>query len=621
MIPEDDIERVRERTDVVALFSEYSPVKRQRSGYWCCCPFHKEKTPSCKIEPDTGYWHCFGCGEGGGIFNFVMKKQNVTFPEAVQILADKAGVEIHNVGGGNSGTNVKKRNSLFECMNLACDFFSKCLLTSKSVEADTARKYLASRNFGIDVAKRWKLGYAPTSTSVCAYLMSKGISSQDIVACNLGVVRNGQLRDRFFNRVMFPIFDANNNCVAFGGRVIGDGNPKYLNSSETPIFHKSRVLFGMNVAQSEIVATGTAVVVEGYTDVIAMHEAGFKNVVATLGTSLTIQHIKLLSRYSNKNIVYLFDGDEAGQRAAERALKFIDYTIMPETGTVRCSLCAATIPNKQDPMEYITDKGASAMREILDNPTELIAFGIDRVVGNSPLATKEDRMRAAREAVSILAPIKNTDIAKDYARRVAHKTLLDEYECLNMLESLKEVKNSYDDELDMSNTDYVIQINEGVVDGHDNNTPDTNRDILEKTAISLCSQFSEVALMYADDLLGVTWHNETCRLICTKLFEVLSEDLSASRDKIFDACSGLSENAASVLTYSLEENASTVEEKLQTSIYLLQIEDAREDITTLSLRLNDKSIEESEVTEIMTTLQEKQLRLIELEEKTRKIME
>lgn len=621
MIPDEDIERVRERTDVVALFSEYAPVKRQGSGYWCCCPFHKEKTPSCKIEPDTGYWHCFGCGEGGSVFNFVMKKQNVTFPEAVQILADKGGVEIHNTAGKSSGMSTSKRSKYFECMNMACEFFAKYLLTSKTPDADEARKYLASRNFGIDVAKRWKLGFAPTGTSVCGYLISKGVSAEDILACNLGVVRNGQVRDRFFGRVMFPIFDSNNNCVAFGGRVIGEGNPKYLNSSETPIFHKSRVLFGMNVAQSEIVATGSAIVVEGYTDVIAMHEAGFKNVVATLGTSLTIQHIKLLSRYANKNIIYLFDGDEAGQRAAERALKFIDYTIMPESGTVRCSLCAATIPDKMDPMEYITAKGAPAMAEILDHPTELIAFGIDRIIGNASLDTKEDRMRTARVAVSILAPIKNTDIAKDYARRIAHKTLLDEFECLNMLSKLKEVKNSYDDEFDISNTDDALQENLNSVGGEDKKSPDSNRDILEKTALSLCSQFSETALSIADDILGIKWHDQVNLAICDKIFEILGQDLSATRDKIFDGCCQVSADASNVLTYALEDDASIAGEKLQTTIFLLQIEDVRDEITTLSLKLNDKSLEATKVTELMTTLQEKQRMLIDLENKTRKMME
>ena len=325
-ISEEDIAKVREASDIVSIFAERVPLKQRGRDFWCCCPFHNEKTPSCKIDPSTQLWHCFGCGEGGDVFKFIMKSDDVSFPDAVRALAQRANIDIQESGG--SGVPNSRKARLREVCEETASFYHMQLMRSKSSDAAQARSYLSGRELGGSIPKEWNLGFAPGHGQLIRHLRSKGFSQQDMVDANVAMANpSGQLRDRFFNRIMFPICDVQGACIAFGGRVIGKGEPKYLNSQETPIFHKSQVLYGLNKAKDAMVSTGIAIIVEGYTDVIALHESGVRNAVATLGTALTKQHIRLIGRYAQKRIIYLFDGDEAGQRAADRALEFIDESM------------------------------------------------------------------------------------------------------------------------------------------------------------------------------------------------------------------------------------------------------------------------------------------------------
>ncbi|MDO4443833.1 MAG: DNA primase, partial [Slackia sp.] len=305
-LSDDDIRRVREASDLAVIAGERVVLRQRGRDLWGCCPFHNEKSPSFKIDPTTQLWHCFGCGEGGDVFSFVMKMDDLGFLDAVRELAKRAGIQLTEEPGAAVARGRKAR--LKEACEKAAEFYHLQLMRTRRPELDEARTYLAARGLGGSVPNEWNLGYAPGRQALVRYLRSQGFSAQELVDANVALQsdRGGGLRDRFFGRIMFPIRDADGATIAFGGRVVGAGEPKYLNSQETPIFHKSEVLFGLDKAKAAMASTGVAVVVEGYTDVIAMHEAGVKNVVATLGTALTIQHIRTISRHAKHRIVYLY---------------------------------------------------------------------------------------------------------------------------------------------------------------------------------------------------------------------------------------------------------------------------------------------------------------------------
>ncbi len=435
-ISDDDVRRVREASDLVALFGERTPVRQRGRDFWCCCPFHEERTPSCKIDPSAQLWHCFGCGEGGDVFSYVMKLEDLSFPEAVRWLAERAGVQITESGGPQLPRGRKAR--LKEVCKRTAEFYHTQLMRSKSSDAAAAREYLGSRGLGGSVPNDWDLGFAPGRGALVRHLRQLGFSNEEMVEANVAMDGGGRgLRDRFYNRVMFPIRDVQGECIAFGGRVIGQGEPKYLNSQETPIFHKSEVLYGLDKAKAAMASTGVAIVVEGYTDVIALSEAGVQNVVATLGTALTARHIRALSRHAQHKIVYLFDGDAAGQRAADRALQFIDRSMTPEAGRSKIELFAVTLPDDLDPADFVRQRGADALRACLDGAQPLLKYGIERRLARHDLSTAEGRSRAMAEALQVLAPIKDSLLAKDYAVQIAGRVRAREEDALEELSRLK----------------------------------------------------------------------------------------------------------------------------------------------------------------------------------------
>ena len=595
MISEADIQKVSDATDFVALVAETTQVRQKGRDFWCCCPFHKEKTPSCKINPVDNIWHCFGCGEGGTVFTYVMKLHNMSFVESVHFLADRAHVEITDTGYKGAGSSEKQ--VLYDCAAEAQKFFATQLLRGKSNGADTARKYLSARGFGLEVCRRWGLGFALGSGTLIKHLTEKGFNVASITKANLASVKKGQTYDRFYNRVMFPIYDERGTCVAFGGRVIGAGEPKYLNSSETPIFHKSNVLFGLNFAKNEIVKSGYAVVVEGYTDVIAMHEAGIKNVVATLGTALTLRHIKLLGRYANQKIVYLFDGDEAGQRAAERACEFIDYQMTPEAGQSRCDLHAATIPNNQDPAEFIAKSGAGAMLEILENSRPLVEFGITRRIARHDLSTPEGRSRALIDAISILAPIKDSILAKDYAAQIASMTRVSEKDAQRQLASLKKPGRRAQQQGPVgapANVSHAQQTppaaptNEQAAPQQVLNV-DQNRLNNEAKVVALAVQNPLLALENADALSNIHWQNNVHKSIIDAELEILAVDLNVSPSALLNRVLNEVAKSEAIVTSSMAPDEQAARRQFEIAFLNVKIDELQKKHSELTLLLSGET--------------------------------
>jgi DNA primase len=410
MISEEDKERVRQATDIVALVGETVVLRQRGSEFWGCCPFHHEKSPSFHVNPTNGLWKCFGCGAGGDVFAYVMKRESLDFPDAIRYLADRAGIELVEERG--AGPRGPKRNRLVEALGEAEGFFSLQLMRGKGEGAAAARSYLAGRGFGSAVCGRWDLGFAPGNGALVGHLSQKGFGRDEILAADLAVDRGGVLRDRFYDRAMFPIHDEQGRCIGFGGRVIGEGKPKYLNTRETSTFHKSKNLFAFDRAKESIAAKGEAVVVEGYTDVISLHEAGFTNVVATLGTALTEDHVKLLTRFAS-TIICMFDGDAAGQRAAEHAIQYLDRT--------KARLLCVVLPDDLDPAEFVAARGGVALTEELEGAVPLVDFVLDKRLSSVDLSSPGQRVAALGDMASLLAPLKHSVLLDSYATQVADR--------------------------------------------------------------------------------------------------------------------------------------------------------------------------------------------------------
>lgn len=321
-----DTQSIKDRLDIVQLIQEYLPLKKSGANWKAPCPFHQEKSPSFMVHPEKQIWHCFGCGKGGDIFSFVQEIEGMDFPETLKFLADKAGVKLEN----NFQSEVQKsqKNRILEINTKAAYFFHRFLLDMPA--AKPARDYLEGRGLKLAIIEKWQIGFIPEQWELLTqYLTKKGFGIEDIVAAGLTIKRDGAdartgrgFYDRFRGRIMFPLCDAHGNVVGFTGRILVETENtggKYVNTPQTPVYDKSRVLFGLDKAKSEIKGRDLVVIVEGQMDVIACHTAGMANVVAASGTALTPEQVKLLRRYTN-NIAMAFDADAAGQNAAKRGI-------------------------------------------------------------------------------------------------------------------------------------------------------------------------------------------------------------------------------------------------------------------------------------------------------------
>lgn len=542
-IPEDDIRRVREASDLVSIAGERVVLRQRGRDFWGCCPFHNEKSPSFKIDPSTQLWHCFGCGEGGDVFSFVMKLDDIGFVDAVRELARRAGIQITEAPG--AAMNRGKKARLKEVCNASAEFFHTQLMRGRGPKVDEARSYLAGRDLGGGVPKKWQLGFAPGSGSLVAYLGSKGFKAKEMIEANVAVEGRGGARDRFFDRIMFPIRDVDGDVIAFGGRVVGKGEPKYLNSQETPIFHKSEVLFGLDKAKAAMASTGVAIICEGYTDVIMMHEAGVTNVVATLGTALTVQHIRVLSRHAKHKIVYLFDGDEAGQRAADRAARFIDESMLPEAGRKQVDLCAVTLPDNLDPADFVVQRGGEAIQELIDNAVPLLRYAIDRKLRGRNLVDFGEKGRALTEVLELLAPIKHSVLAQEYAGYIADCLQLDVNAVVEKLASTRETRQFEPSQASAGAAAPAPRTPKVALPPREKERLRIERDFL-----SLCASEPSIGLAYAGALAQTVWHRDIHGQIATQLLDVLAENAAAPAAEIVRRLEESIPGAASVISGS-----------------------------------------------------------------------
>jgi len=394
-IADDAIRTVRERANIAEVISDVVTLKRRGRSAIGLCPFHSEKTPSFTVNEERGFFHCFGCGEHGDVFSFLMKSQSITFPEAVESVAARFGIPLPK----DATPGPRSRSAPLVAAHEAAASFYRAQL--RGPQGARARAYLAERGVGDAAVERFGLGYAPgTGDALARHLHAEGVLDDDAVTAGLVARRtSGGLYDRFRDRIVFPIADATGRLCAFGGRILpgpvrpgADAPPKYLNSPETPIFQKGRTLYGLPLARNAVRERGRALVVEGYLDVIALAEAGFEEVVAPLGTALTADQLRVLGRLSER-VIACFDGDEAGLRAAARSFPaFVDAGLWGH---------AIFLPRGDDPDTFVRGRGAAALAALVERPVPLIDAFLRELAGTDRTAVGRNA-QAAREVVRVL---------------------------------------------------------------------------------------------------------------------------------------------------------------------------------------------------------------------------
>ncbi len=410
-IRDDDKELVRQRTDLVRLVQQYVALKKAGADRFVgLCPFHTEKTPSFGVSPSKGMYYCHGCGRGGDAFRFIQDIEGLEFVEGVERLAAHAGVTLRYEGvSPGQRRQASRRQALHRATAMAADLYRRMLLEGR--EAEAARRYIEERGISRQSVETFGIGFAPGYPDFLLRRMAREFSPEILVEAGLAAKDNrGGVRDRFRTRIMFPIHDLSGNAVGFGARLLEGDGPKYLNSPETPIYRKGELLYNLNRAKGEVTKAGRAFVVEGYTDVIALHQAGIPLAVATCGTALGEGHFRVLSRFS-RTAVLCFDADEAGARAAERAHGLFERFAL--------DVSVLILPEGQDPADFVTREGAEAFDRLADGADPLVDYMLQRAVRGEALDTPEGKARAVRAALPIVVGLNDPVLRGQYAGRLA----------------------------------------------------------------------------------------------------------------------------------------------------------------------------------------------------------
>ena len=462
------VQQIKERLDIVEVISEQVVLKKRANNYWGLCPFHKDKNPSFCVTPHLGIYKCFSCGEAGDALKFIMKTRNMEFKDLIIELADKFGLELPKTHK-TEGTSTKEvKEQMLAATMVAAEFYHDLLLREKDANAEVASKYLTKRGIGTDIIKKFHIGVAPKAYSALYDELRKDFSNDILEKAGLILKSDkGGYIDRFRNRVIIPIQNENGEFVAFGARALeADQNPKYLNSSDSLIYNKSRLLYGLYTAKDAIRKEDSVVLMEGYFDVISSQAHGIENCVASCGTSLTADHVKLLSRYTKSRRIYLsFDTDSAGQKATARGAEIIrdvfaglgdikqfdESYVASDKDKYACEIRVIAPPEGKDPDEFVRSVGADAYKMYMENAPLFIDFQLDNILKQrDKFKSPQEKAQYVKQIIPILAEIKNRIIRSEYIDMVAQTLSIDVnairtemrvYERFNQAQPEKFVKN------------------------------------------------------------------------------------------------------------------------------------------------------------------------------------
>ncbi len=412
-IPDSTLQEILLKSDVVGIFSRYLNLRKQGKNYIALCPFHNERTPSFSISPDKFGFHCFGCQEAGSLYQFVMRMEGLTFPQAVQRLGQECGVEVVLE---EDSEDRSERDRMLDLLQRVVAFYEELLLTSPIGEE--GRRYLQSRGISREASQRFRLGWAPSGgQALVRVLQSAGFQPAEGLAVGVLRERDGRVLDMLRDRIVFPICDAQDRPIALGGRLIAEGQPKYLNTPESPIYSKRQHLFGLNLARGSAKRKDQAIVAEGNIDVVIMHQAGFDNTVASLGTSLTPEQATLLSRYV-KNVKLAYDSDRAGENATVKAIALFQQANL--------DVQMAVLPKGQDPDSYIRQFGPEAMAARLGEARSVVDYFMEIAEAKHDISSPQGKEAYSREVLPAVAALADPVLKDGYFRKIASKLQITE---------------------------------------------------------------------------------------------------------------------------------------------------------------------------------------------------
>ncbi len=511
-IPEDIIDEIRQRTDLVSLIEDYLTLERRGKNMVGLCPFHNEKTPSFTVSPEKQLFHCFGCGASGNVFSLIMQLENLSFPEAARYLARKAGINIPKPKEDNTARDTQKEN-IYNINLLAARFYAFCLTETES--GKKALEYLLKRGITEKTIELFKLGYAPAEwTGFFNFARKKGIS-QDLMV-KAGLVSPGKdssCYDRFRNRIMFPIFNISGKVAGFGGRTLEEGEkrgPKYLNSPETAVFDKSSILYGLHLARDEIRREKKALVMEGYTDVITAYQSGIKNAVASLGTALSTNQGRLL-RYQSETVVTAYDSDSAGEAATWRGL-----SVLQSSG---CLVQVVEMPPGTDPDGFIRSHGAAAFTKLVDEARPLMEYRLQQMKKHFDLGSDRGRINYLDELMPILLTAVNRVEQDYYLKRAAEELGVNEESLRSELKKRRSRGNRHAS---------------GAINGQPLQRKKVNILPAEKILISLMLQSKDIAELGRNYLQTDYFTDQKARDLVEQLWHLASVDKVLCAEKLIN---------------------------------------------------------------------------------------
>jgi len=524
-VPDDKVADVQNAANIVDVISEHVTLKKTGKNFLGLCPFHADKKPSFTVSEEKQIFHCFGCGQGGNVFTFLMQYNHLSFPEAVAFLAQRYGIEIPT---RNMSPTQKKaleeKERLLQINQKAADYFNGMLAGPSS--GKRARDYLKKRQMTPQVIDRFLLGYAPQAwNGLTQYFSKKGVPLDDLEKAGLVIAKNGRYYDRFRDRIIFPIVNVHQKVVGFGGRSLDDSLPKYLNSPDTPVYHKSRTLYGLHIAKEGCRQSGSAFIVEGYFDLLALHCHGIQNVVATLGTALTRQHVRIVKGYAQQ-IILVFDSDEAGIKAAERSLSLfleekVDARIM-------------VLPEGKDPDSYIFTVGADAFRKAAEKALGIIPFLIASAIKKHGLSL-EGKVHIVETLRGPLSSLPDNVSRSVYIRDLAERLDIDESAILAQVrasatrdkKAVSLLKPRHSSKLEEALVAMILQYPEIVSDFNMQEMIEGFETVeLKKLGHIILKNFSSNNPVRGADLIAQTNDVEMRNLISS----LLMEDVQADRD-------------------------------------------------------------------------------------------
>jgi DNA primase len=599
---------IKEKNDIVAVISEYTTLKKAGRGWIGLCPFHSEKTPSFNVNREKQVFYCFGCGQGGDVLSFIMKAENVDFITAARRLAGRAGIEWPEYQPHSD--EDRRREELYQLNKLTAAFYRHCLTHADT--AVTARRYLEKRQIQPVAGERFGLGFAPPGWhQLTQILKQKGISLE--AAENLGLVGLGDngFYDRFRERLIFPIFELKGNIVGFGGRVFDNSHPKYLNSPESSLFHKSNLLYGLYQAKETMRRTHQAIIVEGYLDVIQAHQAGFTQTIASLGTALTREQVKIIKRYASEAVL-AYDGDPAGQNATQKGME-----LLQEAGL---EIKIIRLPDGHDPDSLIREAGPAAFQALLERRINMVEYKINTVISKFDLQAPEEQAAAVREVLPHVAAVTSNIAREAYVRQISRALGVSETAIFNELRRFLRNNGKNSQVLDrINNNSYTNEMmqnsypaNGGVEPG--NLTP------LQKTIFEAEKELLQLTLQEYDKLARIKEELEAKDLrfaVWRDLFTALEQGMQSAQDApavLDELSSSFREVAATLLAEQEVKNQPRDLEGILNQLKRLHLQEKIQNLTQqISSGRDENGLELAE-----TELKAKILEFTELKRKLQK---